>query len=863
MANTPLNGTLLRRVPGADNGAGLNDAKEWWYDPNPLVRAAAVYVVFKSADFSTFLLPANILLDRWCVSIGSAPYTEITVFNQGITGAVYQVSTDNVMTCQCTIGFTATVSAVVNGRADITAVATNPIGAVKFSLDNFDSPGLNPIAGLGNPTIIFPQLVTGTYTVTVKETRPLGCSASQTLTFAAVYAPRYNLAFRDLDNVACQLQIFEREYIGPVIQLTAAAAPVKLDWSGGALDHVYSKLIKGSSAELGLYVTAAEPLNALFSGDERLHRIDVSRAGALIWRGFLLPEQYDVMHLAGTSGVTLTATDGLGTLSTVPFAGPSGKLLRGDWTLIQVVQFCLSKLSVGLPLDVLFNLFPAGSTYTTPAGEQIRVDIAAYADDKGTPWDCNKVLAELMLPFAARLYQMGGTWRLERIVELTTAPLAMMRYAPDTYTNGTLQPAASVIATIGTSGNRPYWQGATQRQSLRGAVASVKITNAPGKVTNLLKFAQPANTDLPGMYPLSWSGFSPKASTSFAQLRYIGPDKPPVLRLVGNVGASLPAGTPYASTAARNADVLSQSWVQTPPTRAVPGPSQSLQNRNGEALVIRGTITPYGNEPQTSIAVGSLSNPFVYFALHFGANWMWFGDATQPESATVPVFFGVEILDTKAFDFTIPGYITAQIGSAPAYVRIIGPLGGTKPGVTADITNLSLAYEASGNPLYIPYTTNYKGDTRQLVSRTDAATTLFYTDTPAGRYDGSLLRGDGRPALQWATPTQPDQYREVGDYLTAARLAWQLAPAQTLSGTLRGAALGVGSLLTDPQEQFQGVYILTAAAYDVAEASWQVAGVQLLPLTPDTQTAPANAIAYEDITTFWADEAGVLLTYDA
>ena len=558
MANTPLNGTLLRRTPGADNGSGLNDAKEWWYDPNPAVRTSAVYVVFKSADFSTFLLPANVLLDRWCVSIGAAPYTEITVFSQGITGSVYQVSTDNVRACQCTLGFSATVSAVVNGRADITAVATRPIGEVRFSLDNFDTAGISPVPGPGNPTALFPQLVTGTYTVSVKETRPLGCSASQTLTFVAAYGPRYALTFQDFDNATCVLQIFEREYNGPVIPLTAAAAPVKLDWSGGAMDHVYSKLIKGSSAELGLYVTAAEPLNALFSGDERLHRVDVSRAGALLWRGFLLPEQYDVLHLAGTSGVTLTATDGLGTLSTVPFAGPNGTRLRGDWTLIQVVQFCLSKLAVGLPLDVLFNLFPAGATYMTPAGEQIRVDVAAYQDEKGTPWDCGKVLAELLLPFQARLYQQAGTWRLERLVELTTGPLTVARYAPDTYAGSTTPTPTPLLATVGPAGTRPYWQGASQRQSLRGAIASVKIANAPGKIVNLLKFAQPANTDLPGMYPLSWSGFSPIGSKSYSLLRFVGVDKPPILRLVGSTGVMKPDGTPYASTAARNADILAQ-----------------------------------------------------------------------------------------------------------------------------------------------------------------------------------------------------------------------------------------------------------------------------------------------------------------
>ena len=180
-----------------------------------------------------------------------------------------------------------------------------------------------------------------------------------------------------------------------------------------------------------------------------------------------------------------------------------------------------------------------------------------------------------------------------------------------------------------------------------------------------------------------------------------------------------------------------------------------------------------------------------------------------------------------------------------------------------DISNISLTYE---NSVFVPNSTNtstYSGDTRQLVSRVDTATSLFHTDTPAGRFDGSLLGGGGRPALKWANPAKPDQYREIGDYLTAARLSWQIAPAQTISGLLRGPALGIGALLTDPQEQFQGVYLLTTGSCDVAEASWQVAGVQLLPLAPASLTIPASAIVYEDLTTYWSDEVGTLLTYDA
>lgn len=848
MAYSPsFDATLLRRRNMSNAGPDTYNLLESYYEPS--TRDSNAFLT-TSTDPAEFTLPNTVIVDRWCTAIGVAPYTEARVHRTGAQGAIAIDYVDGVTSCQlvCTLGVTLTASAVRNGRANLTATLSGAQGAVLLSLDGFQTPGTPPDTAT---TALFFDARVGTYTITARETRAGGCTATASVTFAVPYGPRYELHFKDLDSTGCLLRVSEREYTGAPEELDAQQEPVVLDWPGGATDHLFTQLLNGSQCQLALYLMRDEQLLPLFSGDERLHRVDYYRAGALFWTGYLLPEQYDVAFLTPPATFELAASDGLGTLSTIPFVGSAGEALRGDWTALRVIQFCLNKLDLGLPLHALFTLAPGGSLPGLGALEQFAVDVAAYQDDSGKPWDCGKVLDALLKPFAARLYQWAGAWWLERLSELTGGDTTYTTYEP----NGTRGDVLRVnrMVQVQAPAAQPHWLNGDQRQGLRPAVGSVSVAADPGEPLNLLRFALPAIADLPGAYPSSWTAASSTPTVPWSLLLYAGKDKPPTLRLLGTRGPQFG----YPSNAEMLAAALRAPWVQLPVAPPLPLPrTQGNAAHAQEILVLRFTAKPFGNTPE--ILTGKYSVMAV--ALHFGDAWLA-GNTGRPETAVAQAVI--------ACDFTTAGEVSAYVifgdtvqrGPRPVQVRLYAPVGGASD-CTVDISDISLQYETGDPQQNEAYTTRYHGNTGLLVSRTDEELTLFHTDVPHQRRAGTWLDRDRLPVQGWAEAGAPGQLREAGDYLVRDRLSWQAGPAQALTGTLRGQLPGgPGTLLTDPTEVRPALYLLPACQHRAASAEWDVTGVQNLLLVPPIVRLPDNAI-YDDDLAAWQDEDGRILVYE-
>ena len=835
---------LFRRNMGQADPDTVN-LIEYYYEPatrdsNAFLTTAPV--------FEAFALSTAVIIDRWCVAPGIAPFTEARVHRTGAQGAIATDFIDGVTSCQiiCTLGLTLTASAVRNGRADLTATISGGQGPVLLSLNGFQTPGLPPETAT---TTTYLDCRPGRYTVTARETRAGGCTATATVTFAAPYGPRYEVTFKDLDSTACLLRVFEREYAGAVEELEAQEEAVSLDWVGGATDHLFTQLVNGSECQLALYLMRDDQLLPLFSGDERLHRVYYYRAGALIWTGYLQPEQYDVAFLTPPATFNLSATDGLGTLSTIPFAGSGGEALRGDWSVLQVMLFCLGKLDLALPLHTLFHLYPNGAAFTRPALEQAYVDVAGYQDDKGEPWDCGKVLDALLKPTATRIYQQDGAWWLERLSELTGGATTYATYAAD----GT--PGVAVVVNrlveVSAPDAQPHWLNGSQRLGLRPAVGQVEVTADPGEPVNLLRFALPTNADLPGLIPASWTAASATPDVPWSQLLYAGKDKPPILRLIGKAGPQFGYPTLQAGTQA----ALRAPWVQLPVAPPLPMPhNQGNAAHNEEVLVLRFTAKPFGHTPET--AIGKFS--FMIVAVQYGPTWIG-GISGAAESAVPQPVGGANFETTGEVEAVVVFGDTARRGPQPVQIRLFAPVGGATA-CTVDITDISLQYETIDPEINEAYTTRYSGNTGQLVSRVDTGTELFHSDVPHARLAGTWLDQDRLPVQGWREPGNP-MAREAGDYLVRDRLGWQAGPAQALTGTLRGQLPGPGTLLTDPTETRPAVYVLTSCQHRAASAEWDVTGVQNLLLQAPAAAFPDNAIYFDNLAA-WQDEDEKILVYE-
>ena len=800
-----------------------------YYDPatRTIVRIASAVGVY-APTCTTYRRPTTEIFDRWCLEKGVAPFTERQVSWNGVSLLVF-TDVDNVATCQlpaCTLTLSATVTpAGEDGLGSVTLLPAAAVGAVVFTRVGSPDPAQS--------SADFTDLPTGRYTFEARETRAGGCTARVRVRVVAVYGPRYRLPYRDHNGQCCELLLHKRGYQGPTEKLLGKPDAVIVDWPGGALDHLYTQRLRGSECALTLLLTYREQMLDTFSGDERLFRVEKHIAGSLFWRGYLLPEQYSVAHLPGLRELSLQATDGLAALDNIPFAGPLGEALRGDWTALEIVQYCLSRLDIELPLHVRVLLFPRGASVQQCSLEQARFDVAQYQDDKGQPWSCGKVLNAWLDVLQARLLQQDGAFWLERLADLDTEELSYHAYAPD----GSALPA--VTRTLLRTITRPdeaadplYYEDAIQTQGLRGAVKRVQVTAAPGELANLLReevFIDVEAVDSAGR-PVGWVGGAPVTVLPAAKRGESG-----VLRLPG-----APAGT-LAPVAA---------FVQTPASAPVPA-----YTVNGLPLQL--TLTVIVRSAQ-DMPADENDRPKLYVGLRHGERWLQAGDISGEGDQRL-VGLRLTALDTE-LKLTSGGYGRVLDNTrgeiAVRVLQVVAPSGHAAYDV--EIKAIELNWYAQGFPDTYADITLQEG--RLLVTRVDEEQELFHVDTPEVRYEGSLLTAAGLPTATWFEPANPAGLYPIHSFLVNDRFLWQRFPAQTLSGKLRGQ-LRPGDLLTNPFERRPAVYVLTSARYHGVQATWELNGVQNLRLAAPLLTLPQGAIYFENEAA-WLSEAGELLLYE-
>lgn len=165
--------------------------------------------------------------------------------------------------------------------------------------------------------------------------------------------------------------------------------------------------IIGSSQEF----TMRAPANSiaqfkhLYTYDERRYLVtkNDSETGALLWQGYLLPEQFDEPYTANNPFVRFTASDGLATLKNQFLADSD---YEGEFSISQVLQKCLAL--TGIEAELYVN--PAIVNVSGKRWDQQFIYLGKYVDDKGeqkTAWD---ILSGTLSDLLCTLFQDQGRW---------------------------------------------------------------------------------------------------------------------------------------------------------------------------------------------------------------------------------------------------------------------------------------------------------------------------------------------------------------------------------------------------------------------------------------------------------------------
>lgn len=194
----------------------------------------------------------------------------------------------------------------------------------------------------------------------------------------------------------------------------------------GNADDAENVVVKGSTLTLKVLCTQDLQYLELFTVDPLKYRVSVYAfypdandhdAQVLMWRGFLSTSSYKETFSRPPYVVTLTATDGLAFLDSLPFKTSGGERYSGVkalWTL-------LSELFAQLPLDLSIEEW-TGMTRrpgidSLPSFVDIHIDCDRLYQAYDNPtW--RDVLEVCTQPFNAQIFQARGVIHVRRIASL-------------------------------------------------------------------------------------------------------------------------------------------------------------------------------------------------------------------------------------------------------------------------------------------------------------------------------------------------------------------------------------------------------------------------------------------------------------
>lgn len=214
---------------------------------------------------------------------------------------------------------------------------------------------------------------------------------------------------------------YENERI--LIQELASANACKIDFNGG--DDL-TKALAISKLVFNMAVLDAQDAKFLhlFSGDEKRYRVEVVGINAtddeqLLWRGFLLPDQYNEPYKQVLFFVDFTATDMIGSLKGKYFPA---WYYQNTLPIAKVIAYCLEQTGLAQNLVVKPSVVPESELYTW---EAIGINMLDFVDGEKYK-DCYEILEDIVSSNLMTLYSFRGYWWLEGIhrrAELQTTNL--------------------------------------------------------------------------------------------------------------------------------------------------------------------------------------------------------------------------------------------------------------------------------------------------------------------------------------------------------------------------------------------------------------------------------------------------------
>jgi len=227
------------------------------------------------------------------------------------------------------------------------------------------------------------------------------------------YGLKYTIPFKDIDNLANVVEIYQDSYTGSVTELIATDAPAVHKYEREDNEDLTSSIMS-ATLSVSFYSTDVTDFRSFYSEGDRVFLVIHKFEGNVVFKGYLLNDITGEPFQEPPYPVMLTATDGLAQLKEFQMSGP-----EEDTDLGTLIFNQLNSLELELDFEVCNDLYEAlvmdntKSIFGQSEGENLLIQAETFDQLQLNAFD---FLLEICKTFGWVLFQRDGRWIIQRAI---------------------------------------------------------------------------------------------------------------------------------------------------------------------------------------------------------------------------------------------------------------------------------------------------------------------------------------------------------------------------------------------------------------------------------------------------------------
>jgi hypothetical protein len=244
------------------------------------------------------------------------------------------------------------------------------------------------------------------------------------------YGLKYTIPFRDIDNLANVVEIYQDAYTGSVTELIASDAPAVHKYEREDNEDLTSSIMS-ATLSISFYSTDVTDFRSFYSEGDRVFLVIHKFEGNVVFKGYLLNDITGEPFQDPPYPVMLTATDGLAQLKEIALTGP-----ETDTDLGTLIFNQLNTLDLELDFEVCNDLYEAlvmdntKSIFAQSEGENLLVQAGTFDALQLNSFD---FLLEICKTMGWVLFQRDGRWIIQRAIARNIDTTTIYIHDWDTY----------------------------------------------------------------------------------------------------------------------------------------------------------------------------------------------------------------------------------------------------------------------------------------------------------------------------------------------------------------------------------------------------------------------------------------------